>query len=82
MNNNAYSTAYDMALLTSYAMKDEVFKRIVSKKEYSCQIFNRTYCQQRKVTWTNTNKLLNVEGFVGVKTGVTPAAGPCLSSMF
>ena len=82
MNSNSYSTAYDVALLTSYAMKDEMFRKIVGKREYSCQIFNRTYSQQRKVTWTNTNKLLNIEGFVGVKTGVTPAAGPCLSSMF
>lgn len=32
---------------------------------------------QRDYHWTNTNKLLN-KGFVGIKTGVTYPAGPCL----
>lgn len=30
--------------------------------------------------WENTNKLLGKSGFVGIKTGITNAAGPCLSS--
>lgn len=29
--------------------------------------------------WTNTNKLLS-KGFIGIKTGVTHAAGPCLAT--
>jgi D-alanyl-D-alanine carboxypeptidase (penicillin-binding protein 5/6) len=33
---------------------------------------------KRKVTWTNTNKLLDVEGYEGVKTGTTTPAGNCL----
>jgi D-alanyl-D-alanine carboxypeptidase len=40
------------------------------------------YNQYRNIVWFNTNKMLNLNGFVGVKTGVTPSAGPCLSSMF
>lgn len=32
--------------------------------------------------WENTNKLLGVPGFVGTKTGITPAAGPCLASCY
>ena len=63
-------------------MKNVTFQEIVSKKEFSCKILNRTYSQYRKSTWKNTNKLLNIEGFIGVKTGVTPTAGPCLSSCF
>jgi D-alanyl-D-alanine carboxypeptidase len=35
---------------------------------------------KRLVVWTNTNKLLE-KGFSGIKTGITPNAGPCLSSM-
>ena len=30
------------------------------------------------MTWTNTNKLLDVEGYEGVKTGTTTPAGNCL----
>jgi len=33
---------------------------------------------RRNVVWTNTNHLLEVEGFEGVKTGTTNAAGSCL----
>ncbi len=34
--------------------------------------------QTRNVVWTNTNKLLDVEGYDGVKTGTTTGAGACL----
>ena len=37
--------------------------------------------EPREFSWTNTNKLLG-KGFNGVKTGVTPAAGPCLAASF
>ena len=33
-------------------------------------------------TWVNTNRLLGIDGFNGVKTGITEAAGPCLSCCF
>lgn len=82
MNENSYSTAGDIALLTSEAMKNTTFREIVSKREFTCKILNRTYSQHRKSTWKNTNKLLSIEGFLGVKTGVTPTAGPCLASVF
>jgi len=32
--------------------------------------------------WENTNKLLRRDGFIGVKTGVTVTAGPCLASCY
>ena len=32
--------------------------------------------------WTNTNKLLDLEQCFGIKTGITPAAGPCMSAYF
>jgi D-alanyl-D-alanine carboxypeptidase len=32
-----------------------------------------------KAEWRNTNKLL-IEGWSGVKTGITPNAGPCLAA--
>lgn len=60
MNEKSYSTSNDVAILTSIAMKNETFRDIVGKKEFSCRIFNRTYSQQRPMLWVNTNKLLNI----------------------
>ena len=34
--------------------------------------------QRRDGVWTNTNRLLDTEGYDGVKTGTTRAAGECL----
>ena len=32
--------------------------------------------------WENTNKLLRRKGFIGIKTGVTVTAGPCLATCY
>ena len=32
--------------------------------------------------WENTNKLLRRPGFIGIKTGITVTAGPCLASAY
>ena len=66
-----YSTARDMALLTSYALNNEHFRRIVSTE--SVTIGDR-YLK-------NHNKLLALcEGCIGIKTGYTKAAGRTLVS--
>lgn len=37
----------------------------------------------RKVKWENTNKLLTKnQYFIGIKTGCTPNAGPCLATHY
>lgn len=38
--------------------------------------------REPKITWKNTNKLLKRNGFLGLKTGITCAAGPCLATWF
>ncbi len=64
-----FSTAYDMALLTSYAMKNEVYRQIVSTKHYSLKTNQNVY------SWTNKNKLLhNLDYITGGKTGFTDIA--------
>lgn len=63
------STAYDMALLTSYAMKNNDFKTIVGTKKYILKTNMNTY------SWTNKNKLLfSYEYTTGGKTGFTEIA--------
>lgn len=63
------STAYDMALLTKYAMENKVFKEIFGTKNYTVKTNYKTY------SWTNKNKLLhNYEFITGGKTGFTEKA--------
>ncbi|HHY60024.1 MAG TPA: D-alanyl-D-alanine carboxypeptidase [Clostridia bacterium] len=71
------TTAFDLALITRYAMKNEEFAAIVRTKEQVISSFN----SRRRVYLVNTNKLLwrNPE-VIGVKTGTTNAAGMCLVS--
>ena len=70
-----YSTAKDLAALTTYAMGNETFAAIV--REPSAVI--RTADQRKKFVARTTNRLLGtMEGVVGVKTGYTREAGRCL----
>ena len=67
------STAYDMALLSSYAYKNPIYKQIVGTKKYTVQTDKKTY------DWTNRNKLLfQYKYTTGGKTGYTPRAGRTL----
>ena len=67
-----YSTAYDLAQLGRYALRDPLFARMVSTRE-------RTIEADRTYTLRNTNQLLftpaQVPGVNGVKTGFTDLAG-------
>lgn len=64
-----YSTAYDMALLTSYAMQLEEYKDIVNTKMYSLKTNKNSY------VWFNKHKLLGVNDYItGGKTGFTKKA--------
>lgn len=72
-----YSTAYDMAVITKYALDNPKFKEIVSTKSVSLPGQNGDYGR----ALTNHNKLLSMcEGCIGVKTGYTKSAGRCLVS--
>ncbi len=69
------STAYDMALLTSYAMQNDQFREIFSTKHYLCQSDKKSY------SWENKNKLLTTyEYTTGGKTGFTKKARRTLVS--
>ena len=72
-DDNHYTTAYDLALLTDYALKNETFAKIVNTKTYTITI--NGYSK----TLSNTNELLgNYSGVYGVKTGFTNGANRCL----
>ena len=68
-----YTTPYELAILTDYALHNKVFAEIVKTK--SCNITVNGYSR----TISNTNELLeNLDGVYGVKTGFTNGAGRCL----
>ena len=69
-----YSTAYDMSLLTRYAMQYDEYREIVKTKEYTVKTNYKTY------VWHNKNKLLNYDYVTGGKTGYTEKAGRTLVS--
>lgn len=63
------STAYDMAILMKNAMKNQLFRNIVSTKYYKLNTNMNSYY------WVNKNKLLfNYEYTTGGKTGYTKKA--------
>lgn len=47
-------------------------------REHECEVVTYDY-YKRTYQWDNTNKLTN-KYFIASKTGITPAAGPCLVS--
>ena len=72
-NDNHYTTAYEMALLTDYALENKDFAKIVGTKQTTITI------NGNPVDIHNTNELLgNLDGVNGVKTGFTSNAGRCL----
>lgn len=72
-NNDHYTTAYELALIADYALKNETFCNIVGTKSYTVTINNSSK------TLSNTNELLgSLNGVYGVKTGFTNGANRCL----
>lgn len=74
-DENHYTTAYDMALLTSYALDNREFLNACSSRKAVLYFGNPPY----KRTINNHNKLLDTyDGLIGVKTGFTKKSGRCL----
>ncbi len=90
--DNHYSTAADLALITKYSMENDTFKKIVETTKYEIQITN---IKNEPRYFTTLNKLLYDTGYgqiyvdgtyispyyeyaTGAKTGYTPEAGNCL----
>ena len=68
-----YTTAYELALLSDYALKNETFSKIVATQNYTVTI------NGYPKNLSNTNELLGyLNGVYGVKTGFTNGANRCL----
>ena len=72
-----YTTAYDLAVITAYALQNEDFLRIVSTQKKVIPLQG----QEGARVLRNHNRLLaSYSGCIGVKTGFTKKSGRCLVS--
>ncbi|MCI9247452.1 MAG: D-alanyl-D-alanine carboxypeptidase [Clostridia bacterium] len=86
-NKNHVSTAYDLALIGQYAMKNNTFRKIVKKTQYTLPATNKYSKTDRTFKTTNDLLIKNTStaksnyyypNATGVKTGYTGEAGNCL----
>lgn len=72
---NHYSSAKDLMRLTEYAIQNHTFNSIAKLKTYSFRAINTN----SKYSVLTSNKLQRTDpNILGIKTGFTNAAGPCL----
>ena len=76
-NENHYTTAYDLAQITRYALSNKKFAEIVSSKKKIVEWEDNEWGRSLR----NHNKMLTMyQGADGVKTGFTKKCGRCLVS--
>ena len=86
-NENHYTTAYDLALIAQYAMKNQTFRDIVKTTSFTLPATTSYPSESR--TYANTNNLIIYDArnrpdnyyykyATGIKTGYTSAAKNCL----
>ncbi len=73
------TTARDLLKLAWTAMQNPMFRKYVSTHAHTTNV-KTSDGSLREVSWTNTNQLLPIEGFDGIKTGTNSGAGACLVS--
>ncbi len=89
-DDNHTTTAYDLAIIAKYAMKNNIFRSIVSNYSYtieptnkktiarSLKSANRLLYSNEKINVNGNNVTIKYDGANGVKTGYTVAAQQCL----
>ncbi len=73
------STCRDLLRLSWTAMQNPIFRTVISTRQHGCRVTGPGG-YQRNLLWKNTNRLLPIDGYDGIKTGTTRAAGACLVS--
>lgn len=77
-NPGALSTAADMARLSVYIMRKPALTFITRQPERRVHVDGTA--GRRSFLVRNTNRLVAESGVLGIKTGTTHAAGPCLAT--
>lgn len=78
LDDTGHSTAFDMAVLFSYAIKNDTFKTIVGTAEKDISSTDGLITHQLKNTNRLTTQEIPFEGIIGGKTGFTLEAGHAL----
>jgi len=73
------TSARDLVKLAYAAMQNPLFRQYVGTRQRGAKVTGEGG-YERNIVWRNTNKLLAMEGYSGIKTGTTNAAGACLVS--
>lgn len=73
------TTPRDLLKLSWQAMQHPLFRQYVGTQQHTTEVVTPSG-EHRSVRWTNTNQLLQIDGFDGIKTGTTRQAGACLVS--
>lgn len=77
--SDCHSTASDVGIVVSYAMKNDVFRNVVDSGDTTVEITS-TDGSPRFLSLVSTDELIGVyEGICGVKTGTTIDAGYCFA---
>lgn len=74
-DGNQYSTAYDLLIMTEYALRNPTFAEVVATYEYYIPYSSK---HKEFMLYNDTNLLTTYPGVKGVKTGFTNEAGMCL----
>ncbi len=79
-SEDLHSSAKDVAVVVSYAMKNDTFREIVDAGDTTITV-KSSNGSQRAVSLISTDELIGVyEGICGVKTGTTDDAGYCFAA--
>lgn len=70
-----YSSAYDLAMLSREAMKHEIFRQIAGAKVWNA---SREGADSYNYFYNKNKTIFQYEGATGIKIGYTTAAGRCL----
>jgi D-alanyl-D-alanine carboxypeptidase (penicillin-binding protein 5/6) len=73
------SSARDLGKLAYTAFQIPDFRKVVKTPKHAYTL-DSVAGYQRNIVWRNTNQLLRTEGYDGIKTGTTNAAGNCIVS--
>jgi D-alanyl-D-alanine carboxypeptidase (penicillin-binding protein 5/6) len=71
------SSARDQAKLARDALALPLIRQVTGTRQHGAKVVGPGG-YERNVVWKNTNRLLAIEGYLGLKTGTTDAAGACL----
>lgn len=74
-----YSSANDLIQIARAAAEFKPLTDCANCRQHGCRLLGPEG-YQRNIVWKNTNELLEIEGYQGLKTGTTTAAGCCLIS--